>query len=168
MKYIVDVNGERHEVDLDADGVRVDGRAVVAHLADVAGTPIHLLTTDGETHRVSSRRGEARGQYALWMDGYRFETEALDERTRAIRDLTAAQSASSGPRPLVAPMPGLIVRVQVQPGDRVEPGQGLVVMEAMKMENELRIPSFGVVHAVHAVVGMAVEKGVVLIEFSSR
>jgi pyruvate carboxylase subunit B len=64
-------------------------------------------------------------------------------------------------------MPGLIVRVTVVPGDRVEGGQGVVVMEAMKMENELRAPGSGaaVVRAVHAQPGQAVEKGALLVEF---
>lgn len=167
MKYIVDVNGERLTVDIDADGVRVDGRPVRAHLADVEGTPIHLVTIESETHRVATRRGDGRGKYALWMDGYRYEVEALDERMRAIRDLTAASDAASGPRPLLAPMPGLIVRVGVAPGDRVEGGQGVVVMEAMKMENELRAPGSvpAIVKAVHAAPGQAVEKGALLVEF---
>lgn len=165
MKYIVDVNGERLEVDLDADGVRVDGEHVHAHLADVEGTPIQLVTIGDEMHRVAARRGDARGRYALWMDGYRYEVEALDERMRTIRDLTNATAVAGGPRPLVAPMPGLIVRINVSAGDSVEAGQGLVVMEAMKMENELRTTSAGTVKAVHVQAGAAVEKGVTLIEF---
>ena len=61
-------------------------------------------------------------------------------------------------------MPGLIVRVNVNPGDAVQAGQGLVVMEAMKMENELRSSAAGVVKAVHVAPGKAVEKGAVLVE----
>jgi pyruvate carboxylase subunit B len=61
-------------------------------------------------------------------------------------------------------MPGLVVRVNVQPGDEVQAGQGLVVMEAMKMENELRAPAAGRVRAILAAPGTAVEKGAVLIE----
>ncbi|MFN8667296.1 MAG: biotin/lipoyl-containing protein [Gemmatimonadaceae bacterium] len=166
MKYIVDVNGERLEVDLEADGVRVEGERVEAHLADVEGTPIQLVTIGSEMHRVAVRRGDARGKYALWMDGYRFEVEALDERMRTIRDLTNASATAGGPRPLVAPMPGLIVRVQVAVGDTVEAGQGIVVMEAMKMENELRSVTGGVVKAILVQPGVAVEKGAVLVEFS--
>lgn len=99
MKYIVDVNGERLEVELDADGGRVEGEHVRAHLADVSGTPIHLVTIGNEQHRVAARRGEARGEYVLWMDGYRYTVEALDERMRTIRDLTNARAAVGGPRP---------------------------------------------------------------------
>jgi acetyl/propionyl-CoA carboxylase alpha subunit len=165
MKYLVDVNGERVEVDVDADGVAVDGARDVAHLADVEGTPVRLVTIGGVQHRVVARRHGGRGRYTLWMDGWRFDVEALDERTRAIRDLSAAQQGPAGPAPVIAPMPGLIVRVQVAVGDRVLAGQGVVVMEAMKMENELRAPAEGVVRAVHAVPGTAVEKGTRLIEF---
>jgi pyruvate carboxylase subunit B len=100
----------------------------------------------------------------LTTGGYRMEVEALDERTRAIRELTARHGAASGPAPLVAPMPGLVVRVNVSVGDVVQPGQGLVVMEAMKMENELRASAAGTVTAVRVVAGSAVEKGAVLVE----
>ncbi|MBL8996007.1 MAG: acetyl-CoA carboxylase biotin carboxyl carrier protein subunit [Gemmatimonadetes bacterium] len=65
-------------------------------------------------------------------------------------------------------MPGLIVRVEVAVGDRVVAGQGVVVMEAMKMENELRAPAAGVVRAVHVEAGAAVEKGTALVEFDDE
>jgi pyruvate carboxylase subunit B len=113
---------------------------------------------------VLVRRGEGRGRYTLWLGGFRYDVEALDERTRVIRELSAAATRPTGPAPLIAPMPGLIVRVYVQLGDDVQAGQPLVSMEAMKMENELRAPAAGRVRAVHAVQGAAVEKGTVLVE----
>jgi pyruvate carboxylase subunit B len=167
MNYVVDVDGTRFVVGLDGSEARVDGTTWVCQLQDVPGAPVHVVTIGRDVHRVAVRRGDARGAYTLWINGRRFDVDALDERTRAIRDLTAASARDSGPRPLVAPMPGLIVRVSVQVGDRVEAGQGLVVMEAMKMENELRAPSAGVVTAVHATAGAAVEKGSVLIELGA-
>jgi pyruvate carboxylase subunit B len=166
VKYVVAFGGERCEVALEGDGVRFDGERFAAHLADVEGTPIHLVTIGSEVHRVAVKRGENRGQYVLWIDGFRFEIEALDERTRAIHDMTAAMSRDAGPRPLVAPMPGMIVRVNVREGDLVAQGQGLVVMEAMKMENELRATAAGTVKAIHARPGSAVEKGTLLIELA--
>jgi biotin carboxyl carrier protein len=164
MKYVVDLNGKRQEVELDGGAAELDGETVSAHLEDIEGTPVRLVTIGREVHRVVARRGASRGSYTLWVDGYRFEGEALDERTRAIRDITAASSKSSGPAPVNAPMPGLVVRVNVVVGDKVQAGQGVVVMEAMKMENELRASAAGVVKAVFAEVGKAVEKGTVLVE----
>ncbi len=163
MRYVVDIAGERFDVEL-ADTVSIGGTEFHAHLADVEGTPVRLVTIGAAQHRVVAVRGDARGRYTLWLDGWRFDVEALDERTRTIRDLSSAGRAASGPAPVIAPMPGLIVRVNVAVGDRVEAAQGVVVMEAMKMENELRAPAAGVVKAIHANAGNAVEKGTVLVE----
>jgi pyruvate carboxylase subunit B len=164
LRYIVDVNGQHVTVDLGPNGIEVDGDQLTAHLEAVEGTPIYLLTMGGTLHRLAVQRGEFRGQYSIWTDMYRFEVEALDERRRAIQEMTGAGKASSGPAPLVAPMPGLVVRVNVQPGDEVQAGQPLVVMEAMKMENELRATAAGVVASVRVQAGVAVEKGTVLVE----
>jgi pyruvate carboxylase subunit B len=88
------------------------------------------------------------------------EVAAVDERARQIE-------APSGGGTVVAPMPGMVVRVEVAPGQRVEAGTGLVVVEAMKMENELRAGRAGVVEAVHVAVGQAVEKGAPLVTVTS-
>ncbi|HEY9229766.1 MAG TPA: biotin/lipoyl-containing protein [Gemmatimonadaceae bacterium] len=164
MKYFVRLNGDEHEVLLDGEGVHVDGESVEAHVEEIDGTPVRLVRIGDEIHRVVVRRGPTRGTYTLWLDGYRFDVEALDERTRAIRELSGASAGPTGPAPLKAPMPGLIVRINVQVGDAVQAGQGLVVMEAMKMENELRAQAAGKVKAIVAEPGSAVEKGALLIE----
>jgi biotin carboxyl carrier protein len=164
VKYVVNVNGHEVEVTLDGSAVRVGDVEAEARVADVDGTPLQLVTIAGRVHRVLVRRGAARGQYTIHLDGFRFDVEALDERTRAIRQLTANAAAKAGPAPLLAPMPGLIVRVLAQPGDEVTAGQGLVVMEAMKMENELRISGPGTVRSVRVAAGDAVEKGAILVE----
>ena len=166
MKYVVQVGEERVVVELEADGVHVGDERLRAHLAEVEGTPVRLVAIGDEVHRVLVRRHGGRGRYTLWLDGYRYEVEALDERTRAIRDLSAASNVAAGPAPLLAPMPGLVVRVNVEPGAEVRAGQPLVVMEAMKMENELRSPADGTVKSVAARVGQAVEKGALLIELA--
>lgn len=164
MKYIVEIAGERHEVQLDGGRAEVGGSVTTAALLEVAGSPVHVVTVGGRQYQAVVKREGPKGRYVLWMDGWRFELDALDARARAIRDLSAAAAGAQGPAPVVAPMPGLIVRLHVQVGDRVEAGQPVVVMEAMKMENELRAPAAGVVRAVHAETGKAVEKGTVLVE----
>ena len=172
MKYFVDVGTrgagaapERVEAEVEGAHARLGDSMPVAVLDPAGGDEtVRLLRIGTAVHRVEVRRLGGRGRYALVIDGFRYEVEALDERTRAIRDLTAATAGPVGPAPLVAPMPGLIVRVSVQPGDRVQPGQGLVVMEAMKMENELRTQAGGTVKAVLVQPGAAVEKGARLVE----
>jgi pyruvate carboxylase subunit B len=166
LKYLVEVNGHTVAVELGPNGIEVDGTPVVAHLEVVDGTPIYLLNYGGTLHRLAVARRDGHGQYTIWTDAHRFETEALDERRRAIREMSRSNAAAAGPAPLVAPMPGMVVRVNVQAGDEVQPGQPLVVMEAMKMENELRATGAGVVRTVHVQQGVAVEKGAVLVELS--
>jgi len=164
VKYVVDVGGRSVEVELDGERVTVDGVAFAARLSELPGTPVALLSLGDSVHRIVVTRDSAKGRYVLSLDGRRYDVEALDERTRAIRQLSSSAGGPKGPAPLVAPMPGLIVRVSVEVGASVQPGQGLVVMEAMKMENELRSSSAGVVKAIRATPGTAVERGAVLVE----
>ena len=166
MKYIVEIAGRTIEVVLDGDRASVAGApSVPARLAEVEGTPVRLVTIGDAVHRVTARRDGPRGSYVLRMDGRRYQVEALDERTRAIRDLSTVASGPVGPQPVRAPMPGLIVRIDVKPGDQVLAAQGVAAIEAMKMENELRAPAAGRVKAVHVAIGQAVEKGALLVEF---
>lgn len=166
MKYSVDVNGARQSIDVTPDGIAHDAAGNPITLEPIPGSPLWLLRVGDTVHRVIVRPGAGPGLYTLSLDGYRFSIDAVDERGRSIRELARAAAASSGPAPLKAPMPGLITRILVAPGDKVTEGQGLVVMEAMKMENELRSPNAGTVRAVTVTPGTAVEKGAVLVELS--
>lgn len=164
MKYIVELNGDRRAVELNGPVARIGDEEFSVGLDVIEGTPVRVVRIGDEVHRIVMRRTGGRGSYTLWVDGYRFEVEALDERTRAIRDITAASAKPTGPAPIVAPMPGLVVRVNVSVGDVIPAGFGAVVMEAMKMENELRATVGGRVKSVNAEVGLAAEKGEILVE----
>jgi biotin carboxyl carrier protein len=164
VKYVVQLNEQRKTVSIELEGVRYDDDAPVhAELSDIEGSPIRMIKIGTQVYRVVVQKHQGRGRYTLWIDGYRFDAEALDERTRAIRDMSAASAGPVGPAPVRAPMPGLIVRVNVMVGDLVQAGQGIVVMEAMKMENELRATAAGKVRSVEVAPGTAVEKGALLV-----
>lgn len=164
MIYVVDVNGHRYSVELRDGEAVVDGHAYRASLQTVSGTPVRIVTVNDAVHRMVLRERASRGRYRLWLDGHRYDAEALDGRARAIRDMQASVGRHAGPAPLIAPMPGLIVQLRVQVGDTIAAGDGLVVMEAMKMENELRAVAAGRVRAVHVKAGAVVEKGALLVE----
>lgn len=164
MKYVVELNGERRDVTLSGDTLTYGNESLVSvELSEIEGSPIRMVRLGTEVFRVVAEKRDGRGRYYLWVDGYRFDVEALDERRRALRDLSSANAGPTGPAPIVAPMPGLIVRVNVVAGDTVEAGQGVVVMEAMKMENELRATAAGRVRSVEVAPGTAVEKGALLV-----
>jgi biotin carboxyl carrier protein len=167
MRYFVTIGSRTHEVELGGGQVLVDGRPLRAELRAVPGVATRHLLVDAASHVVLASPGEAKGGWHVQIDGRRFTAEVVDERTRAIRAMTGHSAAARGPRPIRAPMPGLIVRVEVDDGQTVKAGQGVVIIEAMKMENELKAEAAGVVKRVHATPGHAVEKGQVLVEFEA-
>jgi biotin carboxyl carrier protein len=168
MRYYVTVGKRTFEVELHDQGVIVDGSQVNAELRHVAGTLLRHLTLNNESHRLVATAGEARGHWDLQLDGERVRLEVVDERTRTIRAMTAHSAVATGPKPVRAPMPGLVVRVEVEVGAQVRAGQGVVIIEAMKMENELKADAAGVVAKVLVEPGTAVEKGAVLVEFAAE
>ncbi len=168
MRYFVTIEDRTLEVELTPEGPRIDGRPVQAELVAVPGTPLRHLLLDGRSWPLVARPGAGKGAWEVLLDGEHFQVDVVDERTRAIRAMTARSAEGSGPRPVRAPMPGLVSRVQVAPGDAVAPGQGVVIIEAMKMENELKAETAGVVARVLVSAGEAVEKGAVLVEFKAE
>ena len=164
MKYFVALAGRTVEIEVDGDRVTVDGRVVTASLTTVPGTPLRQLQVDGRPIALAMEAA-GKGNWGLTVAGERWDAEVVDERTRHIRSLTGAGERSQGGGVLRAPMPGLVVRVQAQPGQAVTAGAGIVVLEAMKMENELRTMAAGTIKSVHARPGETVEKGQILVEF---
>lgn len=166
MRYYVTIGQRTHEVELRDQVVLIDGEPVRAELLHVPGTELRRLSLDGASYRVVAVPGETRGNWEVQLDGERVHAEVVDERTRAIRAMTARNSTQHGPKPVRAPMPGLVLRVDVEAGQHVNAGQGIVIIEAMKMENELRADAPGVVSKVLVSAGTPVEKGAVLVEFA--
>ncbi len=167
MKYFVRVAGKEWVVEVDGDRVAVNGRESRAQLGAIAGTPLRHLVLDGRSHRFPFAPG-GRGSWRIGQGGEFWDVEVVDERTRHIQSLTGQAGGARGPGVLRAPMPGLVVRLEVRPGQQVAAGQGAVVLEAMKMQNELRVASPGTVKAVRVAAGQAVEKGQVLVEFDDE
>ena len=167
MKYFVTIEGREFVVTLDGDRVSVNDQSFVAHLSAIEGTPLRHLVL-GDRSFTLPFQGEGGGRWVMAFQGQNWVAEVVDERTRHIRSLTGSGEERRGGGVLKAPMPGLVVRVDVVPGQTVPAGAGVVVLEAMKMQNELRSPADGVVSAVRVQPGQAVEKGQVLVEFISE
>src|SRR5205085_6247001 len=119
----------------------------------------------GSLRTLRASLGDGRGQWLVALAGCRLEVQVLAPRDLAARGASLRKGAAKGGT-LKAPMPGLVVRVLVAEGDTVEPGQGLVVLEAMKMENQLKATGPGVVTTIHVAPGARVEKGTPLLLIS--
>ena len=163
MIYHVTIEGTTRVVEIGPDGVTLEGTPINIEFENVGAVPIHSLLLEGRSHSISAKQVE-REQWALQVGGHRVTALVVEERTRAIRNMTDKKQVPSGPNPVVAPMPGMVMRVEVAEGDVVEAGQGIVIMEAMKMENELTAQAQGVVSRIHVVEGQAVEKDKVLVD----
>jgi biotin carboxyl carrier protein len=161
MIYEVTVDGKTHQLELEhVEGAwkcRLDGREISVD-AVLARPDVLSLLVDGHSYEI--KREQTATDPQLWVGNTRFEVELRDPRSlRSRRDRTGD---ASGPRKLVAPMPGKIVRVLVAEKSEVEAGQGIVVVEAMKMQNEIKSPKKGIVQKILAVQGANVNAGDVL------
>ena len=163
MRYHVSIGERVLLVELGQDGARVDGEPVTASLAQADGSPVRGLLVDVRSYRIVPVR-QQRGRWKLALRGSSVSADVVDERTRTIREMAGSGAGPAGPAPIVAPMPGMVVKVEVSEGDRVEAGQGIAIVEAMKMENELRASGAGIVRRVHVRQGDAVEKDQVLVD----
>lgn len=163
MIYHVQVGDREVVVEINSDDVTVDGSPIAAQLIREGDAVEFRLLIDGRSHRFATA-GRGEDGWLLVDRGMVRVVAAVDERTRLIRSLAGTDGGTANAGILKAPMPGMVVRTMVTAGQRVEAGDGVVVLEAMKMENELRAPITGVVNAIHAKPGGAVDKGAVLVE----
>jgi biotin carboxyl carrier protein len=168
MTFDLAINGRTHAVSVEQIGkspsrlrVTVDGRA---RIIDVVARPdgtLSVILDDGVSRAIAVEPGAAPGELALSLRG-RSVTVSFNGR-RAEHGGASGTSQAAGPHRVLAPMPGRIVRLLAGPGDEVQPRQPLVVVEAMKMENELSSPRAGRVKEVPVAEGMSVEAGRVLV-----
>ena len=163
MIYHVTLQDRTFEVELGPDGVTVDGRPVDVDFARLRNGGARSLLLDGASYRIAAHRVGPE-TWDLHSRGRRLRADVVDERTRAIREMTGAGAGAAGPRPVVAPMPGMVVKVEVEEGDVVEAGQGVVIVEAMKMENELKADARATVLKIRVEEGQAVDKDELLVE----
>src|SRR5258706_2962439 len=161
MVYEVTVDGKLHRLELERGQrvwkCRLDGQEIIVD-AILARPDVLSLLVDGRSYEI--KREQTATDLHLWVRDTRFEVELRDPRSlRARRDGTRD---ASGPQKLVCPMPGKIVRLLVTEKSEVDAGQGIVVVEAMKMQNEIKSPKKGVVQKILVAQGASVNAGDVL------
>ena len=163
MRYEVDVNGRAVQVDVHrADGhfvVTVDGREWIVDAARIDAHILSLLIGSA-SQEVTIAADTAPGQLAVGIKAIPLAVTVNGRRRWGRKD---DGGAGGGPQQLLAPMPGKVVRVLAKTGTSVQPRQPLVVVEAMKMENELRATRSGVVSEVLVQEGQSVEAGTLLL-----
>jgi biotin carboxyl carrier protein len=170
MKVDVEISGRTRTVAVERDGARFrltfDGRVETVDLArvDERTWSLIVLGDKPESHEVGLLEGAEPGELEIYLRTGVLRAR-LGNHAPARRRTAAGDPAARtiGAARVTTPMPGKVIRVLVSPGDRVAARQGLVVVEAMKMENELRSPKEGVVRELHVSEGMPVEAGRLLV-----
>jgi biotin carboxyl carrier protein len=162
MKIEVHIGNKTRAVELEKDGgawtVALDGTRVDADVAEVEPGVFSVLLRGASYEVRVSPRGD--GMLTVQAGNDELAVEVSDPR--AWRGRRHGEVEAEGRQQVTAPMPGKVVRVLVRVGDKVEAGQGLVVVEAMKMQNEVRSPKSGTVERLTAKEGQPVNAGEVL------
>ncbi len=160
MKYVTIINDKRYEIEIDNEGsVLVNGATRDVDFLNLGGSLFSVITENKSLEAVID---DDEGKIAVVMNGRLFETQVLDERALLLMQRRGGQVGGSGE--VHAPMPGLIVEVVAELEQAVAQGETLVILESMKMQNELRSPIDGVVSAIHVSAGQAVDKNDLLAE----
>ncbi len=162
MKYTTFVGEKAYQVDVGANNtVLIDGESHAVDFRGIDGTTLFSLLIDNRSWEVLvERTGD---EYRVLINGELYVVNVQDERTRKLAKAEGKGGPVAGEIYIKAPMPGLVRAVNVGPGDAVIARQGVVILEAMKMENELRVPRVGVVKEIRVKPGDKVDQGQVLV-----
>lgn len=170
MRYLVRIGDATHDIDVQEVGdrlhVTLDGRPVHADLQQAGHDHAYSLLLDGKSWQVFA--AGMLPHLRLYVAGHQVEAEVLSgAAAQAVRYAHSEPGTGvTGPLVIKAPMPGVVKEVHVRPKDQVEKGQSLLVLEAMKMANDVRSPRSGTVHHVPVVPGQRISRGDVLIELA--
>jgi biotin carboxyl carrier protein len=165
MKYYATIGEQTYEIAIDHHGrIVIDGIELVADMKAIGGRHLYSLLLENVSHEVVlDPDTDQRNVYGVMVSGLRYLVKVQDERSRRLALVDRNLKPPDGELTVKAPIPGLVVKVLVAPGQQVVEGEPLLILEAMKMENELRAPRAGVIHDVRAQARMQVALGQVLL-----
>ena len=165
--YHIELDGKNYELGIEnlngAMAVTVNGKRHTVDLVSLNGGGAFSILLDGRSFDVEVKE-TAKGLSVL-ASGQHYDLLVEEAKLFRARQLSGAGKAASQERVVRAPMPGLIVKIEVAVGQEVHPGQGLLVMEAMKMENEIKAKGAGKVKEIKITERQPVEQNQVLITF---
>jgi len=161
MKYRVGIEEETVELEVKHAGdeiqVVLGDRVLTADVVRIGGSPVYSLVLDGKSYEISAHRRE--GKFELVLAGENYDALVMDERAMRIAEATEDVAGQLSGETVVAPMPGVVIGIAVAVGEVVAAGQGVLTLEAMKMENELKSTVAGEVKEIKVEVGQGVAQG---------
>ncbi len=165
MKYITTVNSHEYTIEIiDEAHLSLDGVMYELDFERVGNQPVYSLVLDGQSFEAHVYTDDEQWQVLLRGDMYRAIVE--DEREHRLRSQLEGAPAERGEFLLKAPMPGLVITIPVEDGQAVEKGDVLLILESMKMQNELKSPRPGKVSRIRVAPGERVEQKQTLLSVS--
>ncbi len=147
MNYIANIDDQEFAIEIISESrVTINGEAHEINFEAIGGALTYSLLVDGKSYEANIY--QENGGWEVLMRGVRYSVLVDDERERLLRAAAGASPTQQGPYHLQAPMPGLVVEIPVHEGQEVEEGDVLLILESMKMQNELKSPRAGVVSQV--------------------
>jgi biotin carboxyl carrier protein len=157
MNYITTVDGKEFEIEIvDERRIRIGDRLLEVDFESVSGQPVFSLILDGKSYESFVYQGDE--DWEVLLRGRQYQVNVEDEREKRLRAAAGGGVAEGGEFHLKAPMPGLVVAIPVTEGQEIKKGQVLLILESMKMQNELKAPRDGLVDRIRVKAGESVEQ----------
>ncbi len=157
MKYVSTVNGIEYLIEIvDERHIIVNDKKLTVDFNSVIGQPVYSLLVDGKSIEGFVYPGET--EWEVLLMGRQYPVEVEDEREKRLRATAGGSVSEAGEYHLKAPMPGMVVSILVEEGQKIEKGQVLLILESMKMQNELKAPRDGTIGRIRIKPGESVEQ----------
>ena len=157
MNYVTTIGDKEYEVEvLDNGHVRIGGKIMDVDFETISGQPVYSLLIDGKSYEAFVYPVD--DEWQVLLQGQQYPARVEDAREKRLRAAAGGTLQGSGEFQLKAPMPGLVVAIPIEEGQQVEKGTVLLVLESMKMQNELRSPRAGKVERIKIKSGESVEQ----------
>ena len=157
MKYITTVDDQQFEIEVvDEHHIRIGDRLLQVDFESVSGQSVFSLILDGRSYESFVYQGEE--DWDVLLRGRQYQVKVEDEREKRLKAAAGGGVAEGGEFHLKAPMPGLVVAILVEEGQPVKKGQVMLILESMKMQNELKAPRDGTIGRIRVKAGESVEQ----------
>jgi biotin carboxyl carrier protein len=168
-KFLVRVGGKDYEVVKDnSDRWQINGHSTNLEIS-AQGNGSYIIIHEGKVYRIYVSPSEKKSQsqnsisllkeFHLKLNGRSYSVTVIDERSRLLQSVLKNVPHGETTTTIRAPMPGMVVKIEVSEGDSIPSGKGLLVLEAMKMENEIKAPTISRVQKIHVAPRQPVDKG---------
>jgi biotin carboxyl carrier protein len=157
MKYVTTIEDKEYQIEIvDEHHIRIGDRLLAVNFESVSGQPVYSLILDGKSFETYVYQGDE--DWQVLLRGHLYQVKVEDEREKRLKTAAGGGVAEGGEFHLKAPMPGLVVAIPVAEGEEIKKGQVLIILESMKMQNELKAPRDGKVDRIRVKAGETVEQ----------